>query len=170
MIEKLQHLLDENHTSNKVDKCVETESNIVDKCISEVIAADYTSTPTITNIEANKFTDEVLEIPSPDLNSSNISKSRKIETVDDETSLTIEKNLASHSSPHLSSAIQLDKNNSNISNKSETEDKEPIKFQIREQLCSTPSKKCQETKSNVEPTLPFSPRNIQSFVYVLIIS
>ncbi|XP_025411556.1 uncharacterized protein LOC112684318 [Sipha flava] len=76
LIEQLQYLLDANHKPTKEDKCVETELNVVDKCISCIITTENKST--LTNEETNNSITKVLENPSfTEIISSDMSKTNK---------------------------------------------------------------------------------------------
>lgn len=160
IVEKLQYLLEKNHISSIADKCVMTESNVGVKCINGAIPTEDKST---TNIEADNYSNEVLEIPSfTELISSNVSKTKETDTVGIETNLSVEKNLFTHSSPYLSSTTQLLNENTSTPNFCKNDYKVSPNFQVNEQLCSTPSEIIQETKNIVEPDFHLSPKNINS--------
>lgn len=174
MIEKLHYLLDVNHIHTKEDKCIETELNLIDKCIGtdlnmidkcigDIVNTDNKSTYTTSNIQENEDTTGLLEVPLfADIITDNVSKTKGIDTVSNETSLTIEKKTKTFSSPCLSSTTNLLNTNASISNFSKVEDEESPKFDINKQICSTPAKKIDEAKTNFEPTLQFSPNSIHN--------
>lgn len=171
LIEQLQYLLDANHKPAKEDKCVETELNVVDKCIGCTISTENKST--LTNKEANSSTSEVLENPTfIEIISSNISKTNKIDTINNEAVImgidnnkkineNVEKNLKTYSSPCLNSTPKVINSNANTQSSEVLDEESPI-FRINEQLCSTPAKINEETKNSIEATLQFSPKNIHN--------
>ncbi|XP_022171206.1 uncharacterized protein LOC111034342 isoform X2 [Myzus persicae] len=162
LIEKLQYLLDTNQASMKKDTFVEKKLNMVDKCVGNTINTRDQSTHTTLNIEVNKSTsEELLEIPSfTEIISDNVFKTKETDTFNDETTITDQKN--SVSSPCLSSMTQLTENNAGSMTFSKFEDKETKTFQINNQSCSTPAKKNESTKINIESIPQFSPKNIHN--------
>ncbi|XP_060872442.1 uncharacterized protein MAL13P1.304-like [Metopolophium dirhodum] len=167
LIEKLQYLLDSDHTSTKEDKSIETKLNMVDKCVGNTVHTKNQGTHISINIEANKSTsEELLEIPLfTEINSNNVSKTKEIDIFNKETTITDEKNSGTFLSPCLSSMTQLINNNARTTF-SKIDDKESPIFQINKQMCSTPGKKNDETKINIEPMLQCSPKNIHNLISV----
>ncbi|XP_029345669.1 uncharacterized protein LOC100572770 isoform X1 [Acyrthosiphon pisum] len=166
LIEKLQYLLDSDHTSTKEDKSVETKLDMVDKCVGNTVHTKDQGTHISINIEANKsISEELLEIPLiTEINSNDVSKTKEIDTFNKETTITDEKNSGTFSSPCLSSMTQLINNNARTTY-SKIDDKQSPIFQINKQMCSTPGKK-DETKINIEPMLQCSPKNIHNLISV----
>lgn len=164
MVEKLQYLLNVNRIMlTQEDKCVETELNMVDKCVGSVLNTDDISTRTSISIEANKSTTEVLEIPSfTEIISNDFSKTKEINTDYKESTANVEKTPLAHSLPILSSMSQLINNNPNTPDYFKIDDKESPEFKINKQICSTPAKIIEETKNNIELTQQFSPKSIQN--------
>lgn len=162
LLEKLQYLLDTNHVSMKEDKFVEKKLNMVDKCVGNTVNTKDQSTLTTINIEDNKsLSEEALEIPSfPEMISNNVSKTKETDTFCDKTTIIEEKN--SVSSPCLSSTTQLIENNIGIMTFSKFEEKESKIFQINNQISSTPAKKNELTKTNIESIPQLSPKNIHN--------
>ncbi|CAI6360481.1 unnamed protein product [Macrosiphum euphorbiae] len=163
LIEKLQYLLDSDHTPTKEDKSVETKLNMVDKCVGNTVHTKDQGTHISINIEANESTSE--ELLFTEINSINVSKTKEIDTFNKETTITDEKNVGTFSSPCLSSMTQLINNNARTTY-SKIDDKESPMFQINKQMCSTPGKKKDETKINIEPMLQCSPKNIHDLISV----
>jgi len=172
LIEKLQYLLDSNHTSTKEDKSVETKLNMVDKCVGNTVHTKNQGTHISINIKENKSTsEELLEIPLlAEINSNNVSKTKEIDIFNKETTITDENNSGAFSSPCLSSMTQLINNNARTAF-SKIDDKLSPVFQVNKQMCSSPGKKKDETKINIEPMLQCSPKNIHNLIsgYVLIL-
>ncbi|KAL5236401.1 hypothetical protein ACI65C_003811 [Semiaphis heraclei] len=162
LLEKLQYLLDTNHASMKEDKFVEKKLNMVDKCVGNTVNTKDQSTHTSINIEANKSSsEEVLEIPSfTEMISNNVSKTKETNTICDEITIIDEKNTVS--SPCLSSMTQQIENNTGTMTFSKFEEKEPNIFQINNQISSTPAKKNELTKINIDSISKFSPKNIHN--------
>ncbi|CAI6363275.1 unnamed protein product [Macrosiphum euphorbiae] len=160
LIEKLQYVLDTNHIPTKKDKLVEKKLNMVDKCVGNTVNTKDQSTHTTINIEANKsISEELLEVPSfTDIISNNISKTKEPDTFNDETTITDEKNSFTFSSPCLSTMTQLE-NNTGTMTISKFDEKESKIFQVNKQICSTPAKKNEQTKINIELIPQFSPKN-----------
>lgn len=168
LIEQLQYLLDANHTK-KEDKCVETELNVVDKCVGCTISTENKST--LTNKEANNSTPELFEnVSNTETISSNISKTIENDTIHNKTDNSgvennnkikesIEKNLITYSSPSSDLTPELINNDANSQSCSKVVDKESPIFRINEQSCSTPSKLIKETKN---ATLQCSPTSINN--------
>lgn len=151
LLEKLQYLLDANHIPMKEDKFVETKLNMVDKCVGNTV--DTKEQSTYTNIEANiSISEELLEIPPfTEVITNNVSKTKDIDPVNNENTITDGKNSVTFSSPCLTFS-KFD------------EDKESKIFQINKQICSTPAKKNEETKLNIESVPQFSPKNIHNLI------
>jgi len=160
LIEKLQYVLDTNHIPMKKDKFTEKKLNMVDKCVGNTVNTKDQSTHTTINIEANKsISEELIEVPSfTEIISNNISKTKEPDTFNDETTITDEKNSVTFSSPCLSSMTQLENNTDTMTN-SKFEEKQSKVFQINKQICSTPAKKNEQTKINIELIPQFSPKN-----------
>jgi len=150
----------------KKDKFVETKLNMVDKCVGNTVNTKDQSTHTTKNIEANKNISEELEIPSfTEVITNNVSKTKEIDPINNETTITDEKNSVTFSSPCLSSMTQpLENNTSTMPFSKFDEDKESKIFQINKQICSTPAKKNEETKLNIESMPQFSPKNIHNLI------
>jgi len=165
LIEKLRYLLNSDHTSTKEDKSVETKLNMVDKCVGNTVHTKDQGTHISISIEANKSTPEdLLKIPLfTEIISNNVSKTKEIDTFNNETIITNQKNSGTFSSPCLSSMTHLINNNASttISN---TDDKESPIFQIHKNMCSTPAKKYDGTKINIESMLQCSPKNIHNSI------
>ncbi|XP_026818114.1 uncharacterized protein LOC113557035 [Rhopalosiphum maidis] len=166
LLEKLQYLLDTHHILMKKDKFVETKLNMVDKCVGNTVNTKDQSTHTTKNIEANESISEELEIPSfTEVITNNVSKTKEIDPINNETTITDEKNSVTFSSPCLSSMTQpLENNTSTMPFSKFDEDKESKIFQINKQICSTPAKKIEETKLNIESMPQFSPKNIHNLI------
>lgn len=165
LLEKLQYLLDTNHIPMKEDKFVETKLNMVDKCVGNTV--DTKDQSTYTNKEETRIiSEELLEIPSfTEVITNNVSKTKDIDPVNNETTITGEKNSVTFSSPCLSSMTQpIENNTSTITFSKFDEDKESKIFQINKQICSTPAKKNEETKLNIESVPQFSPKNIHNLI------
>jgi len=172
MIEKLQYLLDLNQITTKEDKCIETELNVVDKCIETELnvvnkCIDNANTKdksifTTMNIEVNNSTSISL---CQQRISNNIAKTKENDTIRNEISTTIENlPISLYSSPFFSPTTSLLNNNASTSNCSKVEEDisiESPKFQINEQVSSTPAKKLDEIKNNFQST-QMSPKNIQN--------
>lgn len=169
LIEKLQYLLDMNCVPAKEDKCIGTELDIIDKCIGtdfnmtdkcvgDLVSTENKSTYTATNIQENESTTGLLEVPLfTDIITDNVSKTKEVGTVSNETSLTIEKNTIT--SPCLSTTTHLINTSASTSNFSKIEDESP-KFEVNKQISSTPAKKNDEAETNSEQTLQINPRSI----------
>ena len=144
----------------KEDKLVEKKQNMVDKCVGSIFDINDQGTNIKINIEANKnISEELLEIPSfTEIISNNVSKTKEIDTFNNETNITDEKNLVTFSSPCLSSMTQLIENNTSTKTLSKFEEKNTKISEINKQICSTPAKKNEST-----PT--FSPKNIHNLNY-----
>ncbi|XP_025205135.1 uncharacterized protein LOC112601640 [Melanaphis sacchari] len=167
LLEKLQYLLDANHISMKENKYVETKLNMVDKCVGNTVNTKDQSTDTTINIEANKsISEELLEIPSfTEIITNNVSKTKEIDPINNETTITDEKNSVTFSSPCLSSMTQpIENDTSTMAFSKFDEDKESKIFQINKQTCSTPAKKNEETKLSIESVPQFSPKNIHNLI------
>lgn len=165
LLEKLQYLLDTNHIPIKKDKFVETKLNMVDKCVGNTV--DTKDQSTYTNTEETRIiSEELLEIPPfTEVITNNVSKTKDIDPVNNETTITGEKNSVTLSSPCLSSMTQpIENNTSTITFSKFDEDKESKIFQINKQICSTPAKKNEETKLNIESVPQFSPKNIHNLI------
>lgn len=148
---------------------------MVDKCVGNTVYTKDQGTHISINIEANKSTSaELLEIPLvTEVISNNVPKTKEIDTFNKETCTTLitdEKNSSTFSSPCISLMTQLINNNASTTF-SKIDDKESPIFQINKQMCSTPAKKKDGTKKNIEPMLQCSPKNIHNLtsVYVLIL-
>lgn len=144
VVEKLQYLLDSKYISTKKDKSIEPKLNMIDKCVGN----ESLESPTITELHSN-----------------NVSKTKEIDTFCNETTTTGEKKSVTFSSLNPSSMTQPEENKTNI------ETNESSIFQINKQMCSTPSKKNEESKINIESIPEFSPKTIHNTmpVYVLIL-
>jgi len=162
LLEKLQYLLDTNHASIKEDTLVEKKLNMVDKCVGNTVFTKDQSTHTTIQIEASKsLSEEALEIPSfTEIISNNVSKTKETDTFCDETTNIDEK--ISVSSPCLSSMTQQIENNTGTMTFSKFEEKESNVFRINNQVCSTPTKKNELTKINIDSIPKFSPKNIHN--------
>ncbi|KAE9535994.1 hypothetical protein AGLY_007895 [Aphis glycines] len=148
LLEKLQYLLDTNHIPMKEDKFVVTKLNMVDKCVGNTVNTKDQST--YTNIEATRsISEELLEIPSfTEVITNNVSKTIDIDPVNNETTMT----------------QSIENNTSTMTFSKFDEDKESKIFQINKQICSTPAKKNEETKLNIESVPQFSPKNIHNLI------
>lgn len=165
LIEKLQYLLDKNQMPIQEDKCIETELNMVDKCVGSVVSTEDKSICTSINIEENRSTTEVLEIPSfSEMISCSGTKIKETDTINYETNVPVEKSPIIFSSPCLSSRLQLLNTNANSSNFSKVEDTsiESPKFQLNKQISSTPSKKFGETNNYAQPSFQNNEHNVHN--------
>lgn len=174
LIEKLQYLLDLNHTSTKVDKSTETKLNMVDKCVGNRVHTKDQGTHIPINLEANKITctsEELLKVPLlPEIISNNVYKTEEVDSFNNETTLNNERNLSTFSLSCPSSEIHLIDNNVRATFFKIEDKKSPI-FQVNKQMCSTPEKKKDEPKISIESIPQFSPKYIHNLisVYVLIL-
>jgi len=174
LIEKLQYLLDLNHTTTKEDKSTETKLNMVDKCVGNRVHTKDQGTHISINIEANKRTctsEELLKVPLfPEIISNNVYKTEEVDSFNNETTLNKERNLSAFFLSSPSSEIHLIDNNVRPTF-FKIEDKQSPIFQVNKQMCSTPEKKKDEPKISIESIPQFSPKYIHNLisVYVLIL-
>lgn len=171
LIEKLQYLLDSDHTSTKEDKSVGTKLIMVDKCVGNTVYTKDQGTHISINMEANKSTsEELLEIPLiTKIISNNVSETKEIDTFNEKTAITDDKNSNTFSPTRLSSIKPL-LNNNERTTFSKIDDKESSIFHINKQMYNTPEKKKDETKINIEPMLQCSPKNIHNLISVYVLT
>lgn len=170
MIERLLLLININHLPNKDNKCVETQTvlDMVDKGVGNITCTEDKNTQTTTvSTEPNKNAPEIFEIPSfSDIISDNVTKTNVFGPMDNEITSTIEKPFI-NSLPSPSSRLQL------INNKKST----PIenasvspKFQMNEQISSTPTKAVYGGKQILETSPKIIVHNqFISYVYLYFI-
>ncbi|XP_050055641.1 metacaspase-2-like isoform X2 [Aphis gossypii] len=169
LIEKLQYLLDLNHTTTKEDKSTEIKLNMVDKCVGNRVHTKDQGTHISINIEANKSTctsEELLKVPLfPEIISNNVYKTEEVDSFNNETTLNNERNLSTFSLSSPSSEIHLIDNNVRATF-FKIEDKQSPIFQVNKQMCSTPEKKKDEPKISIESIPQFSPKYIHNLISV----
>lgn len=143
---------------------------MVDKCVGNTVHTKDQGTHMSINVEANKNTfEELLEIPLfPEIISNNVSKTKEIDTFNNETTIADEKNSGKFSSPCIYSMTHPI-NNSARTTFTKIDDKESSIFQINKQMYSTPAKKKDGTKINIEPMLQCSPKNIHNIISVYVL-
>lgn len=154
MIERLLLLININHLPNKDNKCVETQTvlNMVDKGVGNIICTENKNTQTTVSSEPNKNGPEMFEIPSfSDINFDNVTKTNVIGSSNNEMTSTIENKPFINSFPSPSSKLPL------INNKKSTPIRDTSvspKFQMNEQICSTPTKAVYGGKQILQTSSP----------------